>query len=751
MKFPITKILGSRSFFRIVFLLVVGVLLAKMPALSIAAQMTPVFGPAQYMRIAGPPQTFTGAFKHCGTQQCQIVVVNGDVNGKNRISSASISLNGKEIIGPNTFNQKVSTIVKPVMLADENQLITRLASAPGSFITVDVECATSPVILSLGAEGVSVPDPATLLFAVPIINIGTAAAQNVQMKAITLSLGTLTLPSLPFNLGTILPGEAKVLDADFSAGPFTPAGNPYSFNMTGTYAVDASTYCFTLNTDVVVPPAAPGSNRLGSVSVPSNSVSGGNFPPQPPQMDEEVNTSGWTVPTAPFVSLTAPPSGSTSVKPVGDPPAIVFEANSGIEFILAGQNCNGDPNAVCAEPSGAVSGGGVIFATANWNAAYSTDGITFHQLAPTTIFPKDAIGFCCDQIVQYVPSIDRFIWLIQGTGGYRLATASPQDIISSHATAWTYWNLPPSLFGTTCTSFDYPDLSVGDNFLYLSWDALPKKDCGLQVTRIPLAQIQAGGTIGIGFTHPEDSRMAWGSHLTQNTLDEIFWAGHNDNTSMRVFSCHENSDTYSWRDVGVSSWANNLPTSVTPDGQDWLAMNFSAGYGFAAFPKNGVIGATRYYNQLWFAWSAGTDSNFPQAHIEMVQLNRSNNFQKDQQVQIWNSDYAFAYPALATNACTGEVGLSFEYGGNNKYYENHVVGFWGDFIAYITTGSDKGTNRFGDYVSIRQATPTPDNPGNLFAAFGFGIKKVPQPRIGTTTDVRYVVFGRPASSCEIIP
>ena len=189
-----------------------------------------------------------------------------------------------------------------------------------------------------------------------------------------------------------------------------------------------------------------------------------------------------------------------------------------------------------------------------------------------------------------------------------------------------------------------------------------------------------------------------------------------------------------------------LRLSKTPDGQDWLAKNFN-GPGGNSFPRNGVIGATRSGNQLWFAWTAGTNNNFQQAHVEMVRFDRSSDFTKAEQVQIWNNDYAFAYPALATNACTGEVGLSFEYGGNNKYYENHVVGFWGDYTAYITTGSNVGTTRFGDYVTIRQAPGTEADPGNLFAAFGYGLNKV---GTSTNTDVHYVLFGRPASSCNII-
>jgi hypothetical protein len=119
------------------------------------------------------------------------------------------------------------------------------------------------------------------------------------------------------------------------------------------------------------------------------------------------------------------------------------------------------------------------------------------------------------------------------------------------------------------------------------------------------------------------------------------------------------------------------------------------------------------------------------------------------QAQIWNDDYAFAYPSLST-ACTGEIGMSFEFGGGGNY-ENHVVGFWGDHVAYVTTGSDVGTTRFGDYVTIRRTPSTSQNPGNLFDAFGYGLMREAAPGTGLIPDVHYVQFGRPASACEGIP
>jgi hypothetical protein len=83
--------------------------------------------------------------------------------------------------------------------------------------------------------------------------------------------------------------------------------------------------------------------------------------------------------------------------------------------IVGPKDFNQRVDEIVSEPSGASTGDGVVFSTANWVAAYSDDGGgSFTQLDPTTVFPNDAVGFCCDQIVQYVPSINRFIWASPG-------------------------------------------------------------------------------------------------------------------------------------------------------------------------------------------------------------------------------------------------------------------------------------------------------------------------------------------------
>jgi hypothetical protein len=327
-------------------------------------------------------------------------------------------------------------------------------------------------------------------------------------------------------------------------------------------------------------------------------------------------------------------------------------------------------------------------------------------------------------------------------GGYFLAVSTPENIVASGGMRWTYWNITPQLFGQPDgTGFDYPDVSVGNNDLYINWDAGDgcPSGClkGRQIVRTSLSGLQTGGTITIDYTNPTNGADAWVSHLTQDVSDEIFWAGHEDNGHLRVYSWPDNSNYYYWTDIGISSWADKVLVSYTPDGNDWLTGHNGTANQQNGCPGTSIQGSTLSNNQLWFAWTAGNDSNFPQPHIEMVTLDINNNFNVLQQVQIWNPDYAFAYPALATDPCTGEIGLALGWGGGGNYYENFAVGFWGDYVVYNMTDSNAGSPNYGDYLTLRQA------PDDLLNAFGFGNYSDYNGTGINITNVFYVTFGRP--------
>ena len=492
----------------------------------------------------------------------------------------------------------------------------------------------------------------------------------------------------------------------------------------------------------------PGSNDLKRGQSFPGRVEGAPYEPVI-RKDDPKKQPNWRptrkVPTGKFKGLISKTKGSALKKmgSGGDDPVVFTKYTENTLASLA--------SATAADISGADSKG-VVMMTGNWYVQYSTDGgNAFTTLNPTTIFPNTlAGGFCCDQIVQYVPKIDRFIWLLQysqaGTGdnAYRIAAASPQQIINSNCTAWTYWDLTSATFGLGTDWMDYPTLAVGNNSLYLSFDVLDTtadtvNDNGLLVVRIPLSEIQASGTINFQFTNPADSAVAWGGNVSQNTLDEVFWAGHVDNSTMRIFNLRENSNSYSWRDVDVANWANGTQTSNGPNGNNWFGHNLAAGW---QFPGNAVIGATRRGNEVWFAWTASNGDggsggfNFPHPHVQLVKI-KIDNYSVIEQMQIWNPDHAFGYPSLATNS-ENEVGITLGWGGGGSFDANSAVGIMGDFVVWYRNGSTWTHTRWGDYVTVRRASPDE----RFFAGFGYVIYQDTTATAGYRFDPYYVLFGR---------
>jgi hypothetical protein len=593
-------------------------------------------------------------------------------------------------------------------------------------------------LVARSASG-SLSVPNTLAIALVVINDGEATAEDVQASSISLAGATLTDPTLPEILGDIPKGDSTTLAAAFTSASLQPGGI-YTIHVEGTFRENGHKFKFALAEPLQIPPVATGSSKSLSSPSPAQTVTGAPYPAQPPNLTEDVNdgANAWTVPNGPDRPAQPPSSQSVAQPaPQGDPPQVDFENNTPLGF-----NSHEEPN----EPSGAVSSDGIVFETANSYGSYSTNGQHFTRLNPTTIFPNNLDGgFCCDQIVEYVSSIDRFIWVMQfhkgsnGLNRYRIAAASPATLKSSGGKSWTYWDITSTQVGGGTGWLDYPDASVGNNYLYVSADVVIKHG-GRVVIRIPLSEIKSASTINFGYTHYPDGRMAYGGHLAQNAQDEIFWAGQKDSSTLRVFQWPESSTDYNWTDVAIGKWPNKASfpkglSSTTPDTNpkrhDWLKK-------LSGFPGSAVLGATRLVsgsdrnrqNQVLFAWSACKGMSFPQPHVQWVALDRNNNFKLISQQQIWSASVAYAYPAFAINS-NNDIGMSLEFGGGGNY-ENHVAGFWGDYVLYITTSSNEGTDRYGDYVTIRPYAPDQKR----FVAFGYGMNT-------TGFDTRYIVFSRP--------
>ena len=101
----------------------------------------PAFGPQNYTRGAGGPETITHDFAVIDpSSSYTLQIYNGGLEDGafEKVSNSVISLNGMPIVGPDEFNQKVSLIEKPITLAANNQLSVELRGKPGGGITIRI-------------------------------------------------------------------------------------------------------------------------------------------------------------------------------------------------------------------------------------------------------------------------------------------------------------------------------------------------------------------------------------------------------------------------------------------------------------------------------------------------------------------------------------------------------------------------------------------------------------------------------------
>jgi hypothetical protein len=109
----------------------------------------PIFGPTKVERATGAPEVQSSTFQACNTGAVYRLVVENGAAGKDRVSSATVNLNGVEVVRPSELNQKVERFEKEVTLQGENTLAVRLSSNPGGFLTVSLFCASGCMDVSI--------------------------------------------------------------------------------------------------------------------------------------------------------------------------------------------------------------------------------------------------------------------------------------------------------------------------------------------------------------------------------------------------------------------------------------------------------------------------------------------------------------------------------------------------------------------------------------------------------------------------
>jgi hypothetical protein len=194
-------------------------------------------------------------------------------------------------------------------------------------------------------------------------------------------------------------------------------------------------------------------------------------------------------------------------------------------------------------------------------------------------------------------------------------------------------------------------------------------------------------------------------------------------------------NTYSSFTVKVATWPNGTLSSKGPDGNDWLTK-------LRDFPNFAVTGGVQRTNgNVVLSWSAskgkGTSNgfNFPNTHCRVVELDMGTH-KVVSEMQIWNPDYAFAYPNLAVSG-RNEVGVILGWGGTANH-ANCAMGIIGDYVVWYQNGSTRTVQRFGDYVTTR---PQARNQAR-FSGYGYYVTSVSGDATKCKYNPIYVRYGR---------
>ncbi len=93
-----------------------------------------------FVRGTGAPVDDARSIQLTASGQYTLIVINGDLDGSHRVSSALIQLNGVPVVVPHAFNQQVTRVVVPdVTVATDNIITVRLTAAPASFIRIALQ------------------------------------------------------------------------------------------------------------------------------------------------------------------------------------------------------------------------------------------------------------------------------------------------------------------------------------------------------------------------------------------------------------------------------------------------------------------------------------------------------------------------------------------------------------------------------------------------------------------------------------
>ncbi|MCA9752075.1 MAG: hypothetical protein KC591_07780, partial [Gemmatimonadetes bacterium] len=261
------------------------------------------------------------------------------------------------------------------------------------------------------------------------------------------------------------------------------------------------------------------------------------------------------------------------------------------------------------EPSIGMNGR-ISWVSGNWFANVSGDYLANANFVnPANNFGGTAL-FCCDQVVQYDRTRGAMFWYLQygvdanGNNIGRLAVSVGQP--NQENNVWFAYDLTPQLFGyADSTWFDFPDLVLGSNFLYVTTDIRGAPDRAICM-RMSLDDLAAGNSVTIE-NFVSSTFNIRGTHGAGNT---IWVASHVDNNTMRIWQWSEGGSPSSLtRDVDAWFVGSNAPD---PNGVNWVG-----------FDQGRIVTAYVAGTSVFFLWDSAEGGSFPFPHARLASFRQS--------------------------------------------------------------------------------------------------------------------------------
>ena len=518
------------------------------------------------------------------------------------------------------------------------------------------------------------------------------------------------------------------------------------------------------------PPTTPPTPDTGSdegIDVPAGPyIPAGKSVTEPPPPTQETN------PLAPGLDLRAHAASVGDIQVVrnSDLRSRGFYGIGAMPIAPSLSNSDGSEQSVATGPNGSA----VLYTTNSADGVSTDGGYTFTYLNPATAFgaaSSPAGGFCCDQVVTYVPQVKRFVWILQywipgapkkkhptGVNVIRVATATLHDFVTSRGTRWRLYDFAPGDFGLVRArkgqiELDRPHVAFTRNDVYLTVDDF-RSDTDFRGTVLWRINVHSLGRGSIGYQYIE---LPKASHKVRPAQDASardtvqYFAGEATTSRLNVYKWSDRANPITEYDMDVSSIADQATDSRDPAGLNWMDR-----YG----KQSGqVVTGAKTGNTLVFGWMFGREANVVRDGKEQtVRLHDQPgvgfvviNSDLDPPKKVAGESIAYkhtaaALPLLRANT-NGETALSFMYGGHTLY-PSHAVGF---LIGYAVSMTVRGQatsiepDNGGDYVGLTNVPGT-----QCFAAAG-SATKTNATRTDSYIDPHYIFFGRAGDHCKTPP